>query len=105
MVCLYFHLLSEVVRDCEHVYTLAGCCRKLPHNVHPLFHEGPWRKDEFELLWREVRYQGEALVAVAMFDMAGKVRVHCWPVVACDEGSVSKTASSGVVSTLTLMKF
>ena len=42
MVGLSFHLLGEVVCDCELVYKLAGCYRKLSHNVHPPVHEGPW---------------------------------------------------------------
>ena len=103
MVCLSFHPLSEVVCDYEHVHILPGCCRKLPHNVHPLFHERPWRQDGFKLLWGEMRYLGEALVAVATFDMISRFQAHCWPVVAYYEGSVSKAASTRVVSTLTLV--
>ena len=43
--------------------------------------------------WK-VRDRGEALAAVAAFDMAGRVRAHGWPVVACGEGSVSEAAST-----------
>ena len=43
MVCLSLHPLGEVVCDCDHVYALAGCCRKLPHNIHPPLYEGTWR--------------------------------------------------------------
>ena len=57
------------------------------------------------MLWREVRYQGEALATIAAFDMAGRVRAHCWLVIACDEGSVSKATFYEMVSTLNLMKF
>ena len=63
------------------------------------------REDGPELLGWKVRNRSEALAAVAAFDMAGKVRVHCWPVVAYGEGSVSEAASSRVVSTLALVKF
>ena len=105
MVCLSFYPLGEVVCDCEHVYTLAGYCRKLSHNVHFPLHEGPWRKDGSKLFGWKVRDQGEALATVAAFDMAGRVRAHGWPVVACGEGSVSKAASTRVLFTLTLVKF
>ena len=50
-------------------------------------------------------YLSEALAAIASFDMVGRVRVHGWPVVACSEGSVSKDASSGVVSAFPLVEF
>ena len=43
VLCINFHPFGEVVRDWEHVYSLAGSCRKLPHNVHTPFHEGLWR--------------------------------------------------------------
>jgi len=48
MVCLSLYPLG-VVCDCEHVHALAGCCRKLSHNVHSPLHEGPWREDGSEL--------------------------------------------------------
>ena len=59
MVCLSFHLFGEVVCDCEHVYTLAGCCRKLSHIVHSLLHEGPWREDGPELFRWKVRTEAK----------------------------------------------
>ena len=102
MICLSFHPLGEVVCDCEHVHALAGCCRKLSHDDHSPLHEGTWREDGSELLGWKVRDQGEALATVAAFDMASRVRVHGWPVVACGEGSVSKEASTKVVFALTL---
>ena len=53
VVCLSLHPLSKVVCDYEHVYSLAGCCRKLSHNVHSPLHEGPWREDGSKLLgWK-----------------------------------------------------
>ena len=57
------------------------------------------------MFWREVRNRGEALVAVAAYDMAGRVRAHGWPVVVCGEDLVSEAASTRVVSALTLVKF
>ena len=53
MVCLSFYPLDEVVCDYEHVHALAGCYRKLSHNVHSPFHEGPWREDGSKSFWRE----------------------------------------------------
>ena len=50
MVCLSFYPFNEVFYDCEHVYTLVGCCRKLSYDVHSPLHEGPWREDGSELL-------------------------------------------------------
>ena len=52
----------------------------------------------------EVRDLNEALIAIAMFDMVGRVEVHGWPIVAYGEGSVSKAASSKVVSIFPLME-
>ena len=105
MVGLSLYPLGEVVCDCEHVYALVGCCRKLSYNVHSPLHEGPWREDGSELFGWKVRDRGEALATVAALDMAGRVRAHGWPVVACDEGSVCKVASTRVVFALTLVKF
>ena len=39
----------------------------IPHFIRP------WRWDGFELLRREVRDLGEALIAIAVFDMVGRV--------------------------------
>ena len=105
MVGLSLHPLGKVVCDCEYVHALAGYCRKLPYNVHSLLHEGPWREDGFELFGWKVGDRGDALATVAAFDMAGRVREHSWPVVACSEGSVCEAASTRVVSSLTLVKF
>ena len=55
MVGLSFHPLGEVVCDCDHVHMLAGCYRKLSHNVHSPLHEGPWREDGSELFGWKVR--------------------------------------------------
>ena len=54
--------------------------------------------------WREARYRGKVLAAVAASNMTGRVEAHCWLVVACGEGSVSEAASTRVVSTFTLVK-
>ena len=105
VVCLTFHPFGEVVCDRKHVYMLVGCCRKLPHNIHSPLHERPWRHDGFQLLWREVRYLGEALVAIVALDMVGRIWAHRRPVVACSEGAVSKIVSSKVVSAFTLVEF
>ena len=105
MICLSFHPLGEVVCDCEHVHALAGCCRKLSHNVHSPLHEGPWREDGSELLGWKVGNRGEALATVAAFNMAGRVRAHGWPVVACGEGSICKAVSTRVVFALTFVQF
>ena len=97
VVYLSFHPFSKVVCDYKDVHTLARCSRELTHNVHPSFHEGPWCEDGFELLWREMRYLGEALVVITVLDMIGRVRAQGWPVVALGEDSVGKAASTRVV--------
>ena len=100
-----FSIVGEVVCDHEHVHALAGCCRKLSHDVHSPLHEGPWREDGSELLGWKVGNRSEVLATVAAFDMAGRVRAHGWPVVACCEGSICEAASTRVVSVLTFMQF
>ena len=52
-----------------------------------------------------MRYLSEALAAIIVFDLVGRVQAHGWPIVACNEGSVSKAVSLRVVSALTLMEF
>ena len=58
-----------------------------------------------KLFRREVRYLSEALAAIAMFDMANRVRMHGRPIVACGECTVSKVASLDMVSTFSLVEF
>ena len=95
----------RVLTTSRGVHSLAGCCRKLSHDVHSPFHEGPWREDGSELLRWKVRDQSKALATVTAFDMTGRVRVHGWPVVACGEGSVCEVASTKVVSALSFVQF
>ena len=105
MESLNFDPLGEVVGDHKHVNLLARGRWEFSDDVHPLFHEWPWKDDGSKLLRWKMCNLSEALAVVVLLDEGDGVKLHGRPIVASSQGSVGQAASSGVVATLPLVEF